>query len=154
MRKNASCVTLFASFTAGTHKRHLYKQIMKKLSSSWVLYGAAFLAVIGLVVFALQKQSVSSNPKTDAFAQCLTDHGVKMFGAWWCPHCKSQKELFGSSFSKINYIECSEPGSNAMNQICKNAKIEGYPTWEFKDGTRASGEQTLEDLGKKAECTL
>jgi hypothetical protein len=41
-----------------------------------------------------------------------------------------------------------------MNQICQEAKIEGYPTWEFKDGTRVSGEQTLEDLGKKAECTL
>lgn len=127
---------------------------MKKLSSTWFLYGAAVFVVVGIMSYAVLQQTVAVDPKTDTFAQCLSDHGVKMFGAWWCPHCKSQKELFGSSFSKINYTECSEPGSNDMNQTCKDAKIEGYPTWEFKDGTRVSGEQTLEDLGKKAECTL
>ena len=127
---------------------------MKKISSSWILYGVALLVVVGLFVFVAANQSSSADPKMDAFAQCLTDNGVKMYGAWWCPHCKSQKELFGKSFSKINSIECSSPGSNSMNQICQEAKIEGYPTWEFKDGTRVSGEQTLEDLGKKAECTL
>lgn len=125
-----------------------------KISSSWFLYVAAVLVVVGLIGYAATKQSVPADPKTDAFAQCLTDHGVKMFGAWWCPHCKQQKEQFGSSFSKINYTECSDAGSNEMNQTCKDAKIEGYPTWEFKDGTRVSGEQKLEDLGKKAECTL
>lgn len=127
---------------------------MKKLSSSWFLYGAAVLVVVGLIGFAISKQTVPVDPKMDAFAQCLTDQGVKMYGTWWCPHCKTQKELFGRSFSKINYTECSDPGSNAMNQTCKEAKIEGYPTWEFKDKTRVSGEQKLEDLGKKAECTL
>ena len=127
---------------------------MKKRSTSWFLYGAAILVVVGLIGFVLSQQSVTTDPKIDAFAQCLTDQGVKMYGAWWCPHCKEQKELFGKSFSKINSIECSVPGSNAMNQTCKDAKIEGYPTWEFKDGTRVSGAQTLENLGKKAECSL
>ncbi|MCX6714710.1 MAG: hypothetical protein NTX72_02765 [Candidatus Uhrbacteria bacterium] len=127
---------------------------MKKLSSTWFLYGAAILVVVGILGYAVTQQTAKVDPKTDAFAQCLSEHGVKMFGAWWCPHCKAQKELFGSSFPKVNYTECSEPGSNDMNQTCKDAKIEGYPTWEFKDGTRVSGEQTLEDLGKKAECTL
>lgn len=125
-----------------------------KISSSWFLYGFAGLVVLGLIVFALSKQVVSADPKIDAFAQCLSDNGAKMYGAWWCPHCERQKELFGKSFSKITYTECSVPGSKEMNQVCKDAKIEGYPTWEFKDGTRVSGEQTLEDLGKKTECTL
>ncbi len=153
MRKVGDYVTLFASFTWVPIKGTPTNIIMKK-NSSWILYGAAILVVAALIIFAVAKQSVVVNPKTDAFAQCLTDHGVKMFGAWWCPHCKAQKELFGSSFSKINYTECSDPGSNDMNQTCKDAGIEGYPTWQFKDGTRVSGEQTLEDLGKKAECTL
>jgi hypothetical protein len=125
-----------------------------KISSSVILYGAAILVVIGVVVFAVTKQTGSVDPKVDAFAQCLTDKGAKMYGTWWCPHCKTQKELFGKSFPKINYIECSSPGSNEMNKICKDANIEGYPTWEFKDGTRVSGSQRLEDLGKKAECVL
>lgn len=125
---------------------------MKYASSSFYLYAVAILVVISLIVFAVKQQSAPA--EHDAFAQCLTDHGVKMFGAWWCPHCQKQKALFGKSFEKINYIECSSPGSQEMNQTCKDAKIEGYPTWEFKDKTRVSGEQTLEDLGKKAECTL
>lgn len=127
---------------------------MKKIPSTWILYGAAMLVVIGLVGFVIFKQTATIDPKMDAFAQCLSDHGVKMYGAWWCPHCKEQKALFGNAFSKIPYIECSQPGSNTMNQTCKDAKIEGYPTWEFKDGTRVSGQQTLLNLGKKAECTL
>lgn len=125
---------------------------MKQTNSTWILYGAAILFVVGIVVYAVQQQSAPA--KYDAFAQCLTDQGVKMFGAWWCPHCQKQKVLFGKSFDKVNYIECSSPGSQEMNQTCKDAKIEGYPTWEFKDGSRVSGEQTLEDLGKKAECEV
>ncbi len=127
---------------------------MKKYSSTWVLYGIAVLAVVGLMGFIVMGQAQKADPKMDAFAQCLTEKGVKMFGAWWCPHCKTQKEAFGKSFEKINYTECSAAGTNGMNQICKDAKIEGYPTWEFGDGTRVSGEQALEDLGKKAECAL
>lgn len=125
-----------------------------KIPSSWYLYGTAVLVAVIVIGFAVSKQSVQVDPKVDTFAQCLTDRGIKMYGAWWCPHCKTQKELFGKSFEKIQYIECSEPGSNEMNQTCKDAKIEGYPTWEFKDGTRVSGQQTLEDLGKKADCSL
>ncbi|MEK7452402.1 MAG: hypothetical protein AAB664_03615, partial [Patescibacteria group bacterium] len=117
-------------------------------------YGAAVLVVVGLIVYAARTQSVPANPKIDAFAQCLTDQGVKMFGAWWCPHCKEQKDLFGKSFEKIAYTECAVPNSQGMNQTCKNAKIEGYPTWEFKDGSRLSGIQTLDILGGKANCVI
>lgn len=131
----------------------LYFPCMKHApTSSWLLYAAALLAVIGLIVFAVRQQAAPA--EHDAYAQCLTDHGVKMFGAWWCPHCQQQKALLGKSFEKIKYTECSDPGSQEMNQACKDAKIEGYPTWEFKDGTRLSGVQTLEDLGKKAECSV
>ena len=36
--------------------------------------------------------------KYDAFARCLEDRQVKMYGAYWCPHCAEQKEMFGESF--------------------------------------------------------
>ncbi len=127
---------------------------MKRPSSSVYLYVAAILVVVGLIVFAVKQQVAPASPSENAFAQCLTDRGTKMFGAWWCSHCQKQKALFGKSFDKINYTECSSPGSQEMNQKCKDAKIEGYPTWEFKDGSRVSGEQTLEFLGTKAECSL
>ncbi len=124
---------------------------MVSSSSSKYLYGAAALVVVGLVAFAATKQAAPS--PYDAFAQCLTQNNVKMYGAWWCSHCKNQKELFGSSFDYVDYIECSTP-SRTMNQICQNAKIEGYPTWEFTDGSRASGEQSLQTLAEKSQCVL
>jgi hypothetical protein len=34
----------------------------------------------------------------NAFAQCLEGKQVKMYAAYWCPHCFDQKEMFGSSF--------------------------------------------------------
>lgn len=87
-------------------------------------------------------------------AQCLTDQGVKMYGAYWCPHCQKQKKLFGKAFSKVDYVECAVPG-NPQSQVpaCKDAGITGYPTWVFPSGDRLSGEQPLADLAAKASCT-
>ncbi|MBI5370127.1 hypothetical protein HZA85_02995 [Candidatus Uhrbacteria bacterium] len=120
-------------------------------SANYLYLLAAFIIIVLLVVVASRGAKPS---RYDSFAQCLTDNGVKMFGAWWCPHCANQKKEFEGAFDKINYTECSEPGSQAMNQTCKDAGIEGYPTWEFKDASRLSGEQTLETLGQKADCSL
>ena len=121
-------------------------------SSANYLYLASVVMVIILLVAIAGRDRGPS--KYDSFAQCLTDQGVKMYGAWWCPHCSNQKALFGRAFDNINYVECSAPGSRAMNQTCKNAGIEGYPTWEFADGNRLSGEQSLEELGGKTNCEL
>ena len=77
-----------------------------------------------------------------------------MYGAFWCPHCLKQKELFGNSFSKVAYIECSLPDKSGQTQICRDAKIESYPTWEFSDGSRLVGEQTLENLATKTGCAV
>jgi hypothetical protein len=60
--------------------------------------------------------------------------------------------MFGSSFSKIQYIECSTPDGKGQLQVCKDAGIDGYPTWEFPNGIRASGELKPQDLAEKAGC--
>lgn len=124
---------------------------MKNSKSSYYLYGAAALVVVGLIAFATTQEAAPS--AYDEFAQCLTDDGVKMYGAWWCPHCQSQKKLFGSSFAHVTYIECSTV-SKSMNQTCKDAGVEGYPTWEFSDASRLGGEQSLETLAEKSGCAL
>ncbi len=110
---------------------------------------------LGLLVAAyLIFGSVSPNQKKlNDLAACMGEKGVKMYGAFWCPHCNDQKALFGSSFSKIQYIECSTPDGKAQLQVCKDAQIEGYPTWEFPNGIRASGELTPETLAEKSGCT-
>ncbi|MCR4314527.1 MAG: hypothetical protein NUV84_04775 [Candidatus Uhrbacteria bacterium] len=126
----------------------------KSKQSSYYLYGAAVLVVVGVIVFAANNSVGRSSPSPyDDFAQCLSNAGVTMYGAWWCPHCESQKDLFGSAFNNVTYIECST-AARTMNQTCQDAGIEGYPTWEFSDGSRASGEQSLETLAQKSGCVL
>lgn len=88
-----------------------------------------------------------------ALAQCLKDQGVVFYGAFWCAHCKAQKALFGDAVPALPYVECSSPDGNLQTDICKEKKIESYPTWEFKDGTRLSGVQQLADLAVKANCS-
>ena len=89
----------------------------------------------------------------DDFAKCLYEKDVKMYGAFWCPHCQNQKSMFGASFEFVNYIECSLPDGNGQTEVCINEKIEGYPTWDF-NGERVSGELSLEELSRRSGCSL
>ncbi|HAU65777.1 TPA: hypothetical protein DCW61_00340 [Candidatus Uhrbacteria bacterium] len=127
---------------------------MKMKQSSYYLYGATVLVVLGLVVFAVNNSKMEKTPSSyQEFAQCLTQNEVTMYGAWWCSHCQQQKKLFGSAFDEINYIECST-ASRTMNQTCRDAGITGYPIWQFKDGSRLDGEQSFETLAEKSGCNL
>ncbi len=125
---------------------------MKSKSNSTFLYLAAAIVVVALIGFAVTKEKAPSI--YDGFAQCLTEKGVTMYGAWWCPHCESQKADFGSAFDYIDNVECSAPGSKAMNAICRNEGIEGYPTWEFADGSREAGKLSFQELAEKTGCEL
>ena len=49
--------------------------------------------------------------RLDAFAQCVAEKQAKMYGLYWCTHCAEQKEMFGSSFQYIPYVECGIRGS-------------------------------------------
>ena len=92
--------------------------------------------------------------KLDAFASCLADSGTKYYGAFCCPNCKNQEAMFGSSARLLPRIECSTPDGRGQLPVCQDAKIQGYPTWEFVDGTRDSGTQTLELLSERTNCPL
>lgn len=112
-----------------------------------------------LLIFAVVIIGIFSlNPKTetpgkfDDLAKCLTEKKVKMWGAYWCPHCKNQKKEFGNSWEFITYTECSLPGGSGQTSECKEAGIKGYPTWEFEDGERMEGEVPLETLAEKSGC--
>jgi hypothetical protein len=111
--------------------------------------------IIGCVTAMLLLVGCSSGGGVDpAFAKCLTDNGAKMFGAYWCPHCKEQKAEFGAAWDEINYIECSLPGGKGQTEVCEKAGIQGYPTWEFVDGSRQSGRLPLATLAAKSGCPL
>ncbi|MFH1766954.1 MAG: hypothetical protein ABH826_02585, partial [Patescibacteria group bacterium] len=95
-----------------------------KLNSTigFVLLGVAMMAAI--IVYAVIKGNAPSI--YDDFAQCITDKGGQMYGAYWCHNCANTKKRFGNAFDNINYIECSSPGSNTFD-LCP--EIDAVPKW-------------------------
>ncbi len=124
------------------------KSMVKK---NHLIAGLVILAAVavGFVLMAPQAEG-----KYDEFAQCLTENGATFYGAFWCPHCKDQKEMFGVSFQHVNYVECSTPDGQSQLPVCVNAGIQAYPTWAFNDGSRQTGALSLQVLAEKTGCNL
>ena len=126
-----------------------------KLSKSVLITGIIIVIILlGFIGFNITKNTTKAPSKYDSFAKCLTDNGVKMYGAYWCPHCNNQKELFGNSWQYVTYIECSLPNKAGQTQMCNQAGIKAYPTWEFQDGKRLEGELTFAQLSQYSNCHL
>ena len=88
-----------------------------------VLIVAAFAVVVYL---GLRKRG----SRLDSFAKCVASKQAKMYGAYWCPHCADQKEMFESSFQYVPYVECGVQGSRDEAQVCKDAGVKHFPTWQ------------------------
>jgi len=88
----------------------------------------------------------------DNFAKCLGKKGAKFYCAYWCAHCKKQKERFGKSAKLIPYVECARPGAPEQEPVCKEKNVTGYPTWIFEDGSRIEREMELQELSEKTGC--
>lgn len=81
-----------------------------------------------------------------SLAQHLRQRGAKMYGAYWCPYCHRQRELFGrQAFNQITYIECDPRGQNGRPDLCRRANVSGFPTWEI-NGQKYSGLRSLNEL--------
>jgi glutaredoxin len=112
------------------------------------------IAVCAAFVLLLLATACASENKLDQFAQCLAKKGTTMYGAYWCPHCKDQKDAFGNSFKYVNYVECAIPGKppSVQTDACKNMQITKYPTWIFSDGERVEAVLPMDQLAQKAGC--
>ncbi|CAB9513134.1 Vitamin K epoxide reductase [Seminavis robusta] len=112
----------------------------------------------GEMVYVPKRVQRQSSEQAIALAKKLKQAGVVMYGAFWCPHCARQKELFGrEAWSYIDYVECAPKGYGAAPLLCNKQDIDGYPTWVFK-GTGSNGrkersvlggERPLEDLAQQ-----
>ncbi|MGK7889338.1 MAG: vitamin K epoxide reductase family protein [Leptolyngbyaceae cyanobacterium] len=88
----------------------------------------------------------TSGPAEIALAQHLSSIGVREFGAYWCPHCHDQKELFGKEASTyLDYIECAADGYEAQPEVCQTAGVTGYPSWDI-NGQILGGVRSLNEL--------
>lgn len=86
------------------------------------------------------------------FARCLTRTGARFYGTSWCPHCAAQRRMFGAAFNDVAYVECSVNGTKETTAECTQAGVTSYPTWKFGDGSRATGQLSLERLASRTGC--
>ena len=96
-----------------------------------------------------------------ALAKHLKETEAKMYGAYWCPHCRDQKSLFGvAAIPEIPYIECDPKGKAAETDLCQaelakateqelaaTGNKAGFPTWKIGD-KYYPGQQSLTDLAQ------
>ena len=109
---------------------------------------AVILILLGGGVYFLTKDS-KPNPEIEKFAQCLAEKKLTMYGAYWCPHCQSQKKLFGDAFKYVPYVECTQ-----QEKLCIEKKIDSYPTWIDNNDNRYSGELTFQKMSEITSCPL
>jgi uncharacterized membrane protein len=93
--------------------------------------------------------TTSSGEAEIALAQHLKQIGAVFYGAWWCPHCNDQKQLFGKEAAQyVPYVECSTADGQGRTAVCEENQVEGYPTWEINGQRLPSGTKSLEELAQ------
>ena len=123
---------------------------LSKLASvkSSLQWAGAIAVTASLMVGCAAQQPEADNTSYEAqLANHLDEIGANMYGAYWCPHCADQKEMFGSAIDQVPYVECAADGENAQPQLCQEKGIQGYPTWEI-DGEFYPGTQSLDTLAE------
>jgi uncharacterized membrane protein len=93
-----------------------------------------------------------STPYQEGLARHLAATGARFYGAYWCPHCREQKELFGGAAALLPYVECDPGGAGARPELCAMAGVKVFPTWVI-GGTRHDGLLPLDALARLSGFT-
>ena len=95
--------------------------------------------------------TTSSTPQKVKFAKFLNENDIKMYSAYWCPHCHDQKQLFGKEAVKeLTIFECAKDGKNNNYEFCITKDIKGFPSWEINNQIY-SGVKELKELAIMTE---
>jgi hypothetical protein len=147
-RKAAAAI--IATITTGTVAAMNKDCLLRKLRRM----GMPFVLVVCMVAGLPTMARSAEQGNVESFAKCLAEKKATMYGSFLCAHCDDQKNLFGSSFRYVPYVECSIRGSRLMTFACTAAQIRYTPTWIFDDGERRVGLQSLKGLSEKTGCKL
>ena len=90
----------------------------------------------------------NSSPQALALTQHLKAIEARFYGAWTCPACFKQMNLFGKQAgADLTYVEWRKPKQlTEQAEACNAAEIRAYPTWVLPDARRKVGVQSLEAL--------
>lgn len=106
---------------------------------------------LGAIAFAgCQNPTIGQffGPSYEAqLAEHLATTGAKMYGAYWCPHCARQKQIFSHAAGVLPYVECDSRGPNPQVELCNTVGINAYPTWQI-NGEFYLGAQPLATLAE------
>lgn len=123
--------------------------------ASWLGPGlTAGLAVVVLsTIYAMAPPPPANSDYAAGLARHLSESGDVFYGAYWCPHCREQKALFGRAAALLPYVECDPGGNHPQAARCRARGISVYPTWDFH-GPLVEGVLTLDDLARRSGFPL
>ena len=111
--------------------------------------GAAAVIVLGLVMHfggVFDRAAGPEQPYLKALAIHLNTSGARFYGAYWCPTCQKQKDLFEASAGRLPYVECTPEGRGGIvNFACVANNVNDYPTWII-GGQRRTGLVSPDEL--------
>jgi len=113
--------------------------------------GAAAVIVSGLLLHysgLLSPAAGPEKPYLKALAVHLRASGARFYGAYWCPTCQKQKDLFGASVARLPYVECTPDGRGGVKNFdCVANDVNDYPTWII-EGRRHVGLIPVDQLAE------
>jgi len=110
---------------------------------------AAMTAVYAWGMAPTRGENSGPSAYAAGLARHLSQTGVVFYGAYWCPHCRDQKLMFGSAASALPYVECDPKGANAQAARCIERGVKVYPTWDFH-GQIVEGVLPLDELARRS----
>ncbi|MFP4112248.1 MAG: hypothetical protein ACLFPQ_03530 [Candidatus Woesearchaeota archaeon] len=134
-------------------RKKLHRRDKESKRKENIILAAVFIVLVFAVGFLLSRDSGDDNYSDlpgdyDSFAKCLSESGMIMYGSETCGACNSQKNLFGSSFQYVNYIDCYE-----NRAACTNAEIQYFPTWIYQ-GEKYVGVKSIQELSDITGCAV
>jgi hypothetical protein len=88
------------------------------------------------------------------FADCVRNSGAVMYGTSWCPLCRAQRKDFRGYANRLDYVDCSIPGSKKTRSKCKTLGVNSFPTWIFGDGAKREGKLSVADIADHTGCAM
>ncbi len=119
---------------------------MKRLSTT--------CALATLLLVALSAPEMASAAGYGTFADCVRNSGAVMYGTSWCPLCRAQRKDFRGYANRLEYVECSIPGSRKTRSKCERLGVDSFPTWIFGDGAKREGKLSVSDIASHTGCAM
>ena len=112
---------------------------MKK--NNWITI-TIILIVIILAFIAINR---SHPDTTEDIAKCIGEN-AELYVQLGCPACKTQENIFGEDYEKLNVIDCFYE-----REKCIEKKIEVTPTWIIQE-EQFKGIKSIDQLKELTGC--